>query len=165
VSPQNNIMKNAKNLVVVMYVSQTYIPLFYNKSLIYHFHVLYTHNPCIHIHKVRTSLEIDHTHDRQVRIQGFKKPYICSFQHMKTWHCCLNNYARIPTLKPHVINAQVLNTFFVLLGPFNTHTSITIYNHILFIKIETIKYTTSFPISFNVMKFVGQTKIFKMKTS
>ncbi len=31
VSPQKNIMKNAKNLVVVMYASQTYIPLFYNK--------------------------------------------------------------------------------------------------------------------------------------
>ncbi len=77
-------------------------------NFIYHFHVLYTHNPCIQVHKVRTSLVINCTRDGQVKIQGLKKPYICNFQHMKTWHCCLNNYARIPTLKPHVINAQVL---------------------------------------------------------
>lgn len=75
---------------------------------------------------------------------------------------CLGNSTTNPKTTWH--QCKSIDAIFVLFGPSNTHTSIIIYNHILHVKIEIARYTTSFAISLKVMKLARQTKILKMSS-
>ncbi len=117
-SPQMNMMTNTKkNLPIVMCVSQTYIPLFYNKS----HHLSFScslHPQSMHpnTQSKRISTHITFMISKLGFIKSSESPtYVVSSIWKNYMPTCPSNSTRIPTLKSHGINAQVLTQSFSFL--------------------------------------------------